>query len=107
MDEDFRYVKWEKVGNITYNEDSEDIHIKKVIDTVKSQKIKKKKFKVVLDSVNGAGSNITIELLKRLGCKIIPLYCDINGLFPRGAEPLQENLRDLSKKVILESADIG
>ncbi len=107
MEEDFKYVKWDKVGSITHNNDSEDLHIKKVIEIVKSQKIKKKKFKVVLDSVNGAGSNITIELLKRFGCKVVPLYCDITGLFPRGAEPLQENLRDLSKKVIQESADIG
>ncbi len=107
MDADFRYEKWDKIGSIIHNDKSEGIHIKKVLDVVFSSKIKKKRFKVVLDSVNGAGSKITLDLLERLGCRVAPLYCEMTGYFPRGAEPLQENLKDLSAMVIDKSADIG
>ena len=72
-----------------------------------SGEIKKKNYKVVLDSVNGAGSIITQSLLEELGCTVIPVYCDITGDFPRGAEPIPENITDLSLAVKKHKADIG
>ena len=35
------------------------------------------------------------------------MYCEPNGEFPHNPEPLPEHLKDLSNKVIEESADIG
>ena len=67
----------------------------------------KRKFHVVLDSVNGAGSIITPQLLEKLGCKVTAINCTPDGLFPRGAEPLPENLEMLSKAVFKHKADIG
>jgi phosphomannomutase len=107
LEEDFNYVLWNKTGKISYNTSAGIVHIKKVLDVVNKDKIKKKAYKVVLDSVNGAGSEITLKLLSELNCKIIPLYCDINALFPRGAEPVPENLKDLAKAVKKYGADIG
>ena len=78
-----------------------------MINVVNTVRIKKKRFKVVLDSVNGAGSQITLELLRAFNCDIIPLYCDNTGTFPRGAEPTAENLKALSRAVIENKADIG
>jgi phosphomannomutase len=62
---------------------------------------------VALDSVNGAGSLITQDLLSRLDCRVVPVHCEINGMFPRGAEPLPENLGDLSAAVRKHSCHIG
>jgi phosphomannomutase len=107
LEEDFNYVLWDKTGKISYNTKAGTVHIKKVLDVINKDKIKKKAYKVVLDSVNGAGSEITLKMLSELNCKIIPLYCDINGLFPRGAEPVPENLKDLAKAVKKYGADIG
>jgi phosphomannomutase len=107
MEEDFKYVLWNKTGKITYYMGAENYHIKKVLNVINTDKIKKKAFKVVLDSVNGAGSDITLQLLSELNCKIIPLYCNIHALFPRGAEPVPENLKDLSKAVKKYKAHIG
>ena len=69
--------------------------------------IKERHFKVVIDAVNGAGSEALPLLLEYLGCEVIKLYCDGNGEFKRGAEPLPENLIDLSKAVLDNNADIG
>jgi phosphomannomutase len=107
MEEKHDYKKWDKNGTVSGDVNSFQIHIAKVINAVNTVRIKKKKVKVVLDSVNGAGSLITQELLKNFNCDIVTINCTPNGLFPRGPEPLAENLKDLSKAVIESKADIG
>jgi len=107
MEEDFKYMKWDRIGNISTDDSSHGIHIKHVLKVINKNRIKKNKYKIVLDSVNGAGSIITPSLLSNLGCKTVPLYCDITGQFPRGAEPIPQNLGDLSQAVIKNRADIG
>ena len=69
--------------------------------------IKKRQFKVVIDAVNGAGSAALPLLLEYLGCEVIKLYCEGNGKFKRGTEPLPENLIDLGKLVLDNNADVG
>ena len=69
--------------------------------------IKKRQFKVVIDAVNGAGSEALPLLLEYLGCEVIKLYCEGNGEFERGTEPLPENLIDLGKLVLDNNADVG
>jgi phosphomannomutase len=107
LDEDFKYVLWNKTGSITCNSNAENVHIEKVLSVINKDKIREKAYKVVLDSVNGAGSEITLKLLSELNCIIIPLYCDTNAPFPRGAEPVAENLKDLASAVKKYGADIG
>ena len=69
--------------------------------------IKKRQFKVVIDAVNGAGSEALPLLLEYLGCEVIKLYCEGDGEFKRGTEPLSENLIDLGKLVLDNNADVG
>ena len=70
-------------------------------------RIQKRKFKIVIDAVNGAGSNALPDLLESLGCDVVELYCEPNGDFKRGTEPLPQNLIDLSNEVIKNKADAG
>jgi phosphomannomutase len=46
-------------------------------------------------------------MLGRLNCSVDKVYCEINGVFPRIAEPLPENLKALSEAVIKNKSDIG
>ncbi len=101
------FKRWDKVGRLTVNNAANALHIKRVLDVVNVELIRKKKFHVVLDSVNGAGSVVTPELLKALGCKVTMINCKPDGIFPRGAEPLPENLAQLSEAVMKNGADIG
>lgn len=107
MEEKISYPVFSGIGHCTQNEKASAIHIKKVLSVSNTSKIRKAKFKVVLDSVNGAGSIITQQLLEAFGCEVVPLFCTIDGTFPRVAEPLAENLTDLAKSVIKHKADIG
>ncbi|MDP6339156.1 MAG: phosphoglucosamine mutase [Candidatus Marinimicrobia bacterium] len=69
--------------------------------------IRKRKFKVVIDAVNGAGSEALPLLLEHLGCVVVSIHCEGNGEFNRGTEPLPENLGDLRQVVIDNNADVG
>ena len=89
----------------TANEEHIDkVLIAKCIDT---DNIRKKKFKVVIDCVNGAGSFILPMLCEQLGCEVVTMNCNGDGNFTRIAEPLAENLKELEKKVLNVGADIG
>jgi len=97
----------EKAGNIRRIDDPYYPHIKKVLEQIDIKRIKSKRFKVVLDSCNGAGSIISIKLLNELGCEVVNLYTDPNKPFPRNPEPIPENLNDLCVKVKETGANIG
>ena len=96
-----------KAGRVKTHKAPFDTHIKKVLDHVDVKAIGKRKFKVALDSCNGAGSKITFRLLKELGCEVFELNTDVNSSFPHNPEPIPENLKDLCKKVKASGADIG
>ena len=71
------------------------------------EQIKSKKFKVVIDAINGANYQLLPNILNQLNCEVIPLFCDNSGKFERNPEPIAKNLDILSKKVIQHNADIG
>ena len=68
-----------------------------------------KELKVVVDCGNGAAGIIAPDLLKAVGCKVIEIFCDVDGSFPNHhPDPGKEkNLVDLVRKVKEVSADIG
>ena len=69
--------------------------------------IREKNFKVVIDACNGAGSDALPGMLDALGCEVIPINCDTKKDFPRGTEPLPENLESLCNAVLENCADNG
>lgn len=107
--ENFLYVPVTKLGQISYQDNWIDIHIKKVfkLKTISVPKIRRKKFKVVVDAINGAGSLALPLLLERMGAKVIKLNCNNDGNFVHEPEPVAKNLNQLSKAVKKHKADIG
>jgi len=92
--------------------EKEDSVIRVYLDGIKSQvdseKIKSKKFKVVLDLGNGAQAVTAPKLCEELGCEVVTVNEKIDGKFPgRGSEPTTENLQELSNTVKKTRADIG
>lgn len=69
--------------------------------------IRSRNFSIVVDAVNGAGSDAIPHLLESLGCNVIMLNCDSDLDFPRPPEPLPENITDLCSAVIEHNADAG
>ena len=85
------------------------MHILDILDLscIDIEAIIRRKFRVVVDAVNGAAYFALPALLEALGCQVVRLNCTPDGTFPRGAEPLAENLADLCSAVKEEGAHIG
>ena len=106
----FSFSQVDNLGTVTLKDHYIDDHIKEIIKLkyVDVVAIKKAKISVVIDAVNSSGGIVIPKLLEALNCNVISkLYCEPNGEFPHNPEPLPEHLKDLSNKVIEESADIG
>jgi phosphomannomutase len=84
-----------------------ELHVQAILDALGPLPQGGKKLRVALDACNGAGSVIGPKLLTALGVEVIPVHTTPDGLFPRPAEPLPENLRDLCLAVEEHGADIG
>jgi phosphomannomutase len=65
--------------------------------------------KVVLDCGNGVAGLTAGPLIRRLGCEVTELYCDVDGNFPNHhPDPSKpENLADLIRTVQSTDAEIG
>ncbi|MCP4023933.1 MAG: phosphomannomutase/phosphoglucomutase [Desulfobacteraceae bacterium] len=67
------------------------------------------KLRIGIDAGNGTGGITALPVLKKLGCEVHDLYCDMDGNFPNhAADPTQKkNLTDLIDLVIKEGLDLG
>lgn len=94
-------------GEVSSNHQTDTIHLDKVLGLVDKQLIAGKKFKAVLDSVNGAGGRVGRKLLTALGCEVIAINAEPTGFFAHPPEPLAENLTGLCEAVAAGAADVG
>lgn len=103
------YKSWDKIGKRTEYKQGIQNHIDAILDLgiIYLDEIRKRKFKVVLDCVNGAGGYVLPEFLKEFGCQVVEMNCEKTGIFPRLPEPLPENLTETMKKVKEAKADLG
>jgi len=103
------YVGWDKLGKVIKYEKGLADHINAVLkmDYINVAKIRKRKFKVLLDCVNGAGAYSMPQFLERLGCKVFTINSEKSGIFPRLPEPIPENLKATMRAVKKHKADIG
>src|SRR5881296_4411295 len=65
--------------------------------------------KIVVDAGNGVAGLYGPELLRRIGCDVVELFCESDGRFPNHLpDPEDErNVADLKIKVLEVGADIG
>jgi phosphomannomutase len=108
-DEKNGYKAWDKIGKITYYTEGIRNHIDAVLNMkhIDLESIRRRKFKVLADCVNGAGVYVIPELLREFGCEVIELNCEKTGVFPRLPEPIPENLTDTMKAVKDANVDLG
>ncbi|MDP8314496.1 MAG: phosphoglucosamine mutase [Candidatus Celaenobacter antarcticus] len=100
---------WTHIGSFSQYASAIEDHINAImkLPIISVDKIKEKNFKVVIDSTNGAGGLMSPKFLRELGCEVIELYSEPNGMFSRIAEPVAQNLGALESEVIKHNADIG
>lgn len=107
--EEFDYKPYDQIGSISVDDYAIKNHIKKVLELpyIDTELIKKRKFSVVVDAVNGAGSHALPELLEELGCKVERMHCTPNGIFPHNPEPLPAHLTEICDYIKKNPVDLG
>ena len=108
-DESFLFPDVDTIGKVISREDFNPTHIDQVLalDLVDAEKVKARKFKVVVDAVNSIGGVVIPALLRRLGCEVVELNCEPTGHFAHNPEPLPQNLTEISEVIVKEGADLG
>ena len=101
------YVRVQKLVQPRKNTETHALHVKKVLDYVDVLGVSSKRYKVVLDSVNGAGCVVTHSLLSRLGTRLVHIHGTPDGQFPHEPEPTAANLVGLADEVKRQKADVG
>jgi phosphomannomutase len=101
------FVRVESLVPPAKNSETHALHVKRVLDHVDELGISTKRYKVVLDSVNGAGSVAGATLLSKLGCLLVHINAKPNGQFAHEPEPTAANLTGLAEEVKRQKAAVG
>jgi phosphomannomutase len=109
---DFSFATVEKLGTLTPDDGFMQKHIDAILahELVQIEKIKSRKFRIVVDAINSTGAIFVPALLKALGVKeadIIVLNGEVNGKFAHNPEPLPQNLTQLANEVNKTGAHLG
>ena len=100
---------WDTLGSVKEYDRAIDDHVAAVLKLpfLHVEQIRARKFKIVVDCINGAGTVVLPGFLKELGCDLVVLNGIPNGRFPRMPEPVPENLGEVCKAVKQYGADMG
>jgi phosphomannomutase len=106
---EIKFNPWDKLGKLIHYEEGLGKHVRDVLNLryIDVPAIRKKRFRVLVDCVNGAGVYVIPQLLQEFGCEVIKINCETSGIFPRLPEPLPENLNETITAVINSKADLG
>lgn len=105
----FDYKLYDQIGTVSEDPEAISTHIQKILQLpyIDVDLIKKRKFKVVVDAVNGAGSLALPDLLEALGVEVKRLNCEPNGIFPHNPEPVPEHLTEICEFIKNSDCDLG
>jgi phosphomannomutase len=102
-------AQWNELGVVAQDAEAIARHLNAVLSLpfIDVDRLRRRRFRVALDCAHGAGSVIIPQLLEALGCEMVAIGLEADGLFPRSPEPVPENLGDLERLVRETGADLG
>ena len=107
--ENFNYAEVDKLGTLTIDDSFNQRHIDSVLQLklVDVEAIKKRQFRVCVDTINSVGGIILPNLFKALGVDYEILNGDCTGDFAHNPEPLEKNLHGIMDKMKKGGFDLG
>lgn len=102
-----QWSAFDQLGNAELIGDTVSVHRDLVLAVCNVERIRSKKFRVLVDANHGSGSVLAAPLLEALGCEVTILGNTPDGLFAHPPEPTAENLRSVLAKVKEAKADVG
>jgi len=90
-------------GSITSDDTADHVHIARILKAIDPvcavDNLRRKRFRVLVDSVNAAGVRGAKLLLDALGCQLVHLNADQSGIFPHAPEPTKGNLAHIAAQI--------
>lgn len=107
--EDFQYADVDHLGHYFEDNTMNQRHIQSVLDLklVDVDAIRRRHFRVALDTINSVGGIILPQLLEALGVEYKLLNGTPNGDFAHNPEPLEKNLGGIMNEVKDGGYDLG
>lgn len=108
-EEEIPRAPWDALGSVSEDPDAARRHLDRILTLshLDVEGLRRRRFRVALDCVNGAGGTVLPRLLESLGCEVTAIGMQPDGRFPRDPEPTAANLADLGRLVQQCGADVG
>src|SRR6266478_4827274 len=104
---EFAKATWDQIQPTIQYQDPIEQHIELLTKVFDDAGIKQRRLKVAVDCCNGACSRLIPRWLAELGCEVLAINNDPNGVFPHRPEPTPETMAQLRALVKAGQADIG
>ncbi|MEM6330622.1 MAG: phosphoglucosamine mutase [Planctomycetota bacterium] len=104
---DFGWAAHAGVGATRRLGDTVSAHLQRIKPLVDTDRIRPRKFRVLLDANHGAGAVLGRPLLEDLGCEVTALGEAPDGRFAHTPEPTAANLVEVAARVKAAGADVG
>lgn len=104
---EFTKTPWDSFKKIAHEKNPFEPHLKKIIEIFGSAAVKKRGFRVAVDTCNGACSEAAPRLLEMLGCKVIAIHTKPGDPFPHAPEPSPRNMETLRTVTASTGCDAG
>src|SRR5438105_1289109 len=104
---EFAKAGWNNIQSAIQYHDSIEHHLESLKRVFDVETIKRRRLKVAVDCCNGACSLLVPRWLMELGCEVLAINDDPQGVFPHRPEPTPETMAQLSALVKAGHADIG
>jgi phosphomannomutase len=104
---DIRWVSHWDIGDRTTCSETHEHHLLAILKRVDVERIRQRRFRVLLDANHGAGAALGERLLESLGCDVTVLGGLADGRFDHPPEPLAENVVSVCQAVAQHKVDAG
>jgi phosphoglucosamine mutase len=104
---EFAKAQWDNIQPAIQHEDAIEHHLESLARVFDVESIKHRRLKVAVDCCNGACSLLAPRWLAELGCEVLAINDNPQGVFPHRPEPTPETMAQLSALVKAGHADIG
>lgn len=103
------WTGWQEQKGVVEDKNGLERHLQKILslDYLDLEGFRKRRFRVVIDTCNGAAYLAAPELLRQLGCEVTAIHCQPNPPFPRPPEPKPAGLKVLQRALVESDGDIG
>lgn len=103
----FLSASWQRIKPVTSEPGIVDRYLDHVLSALDTDCIRARKFRLAVDSCNGACGPIAARVAAALGCTLFPLNEEPSPAFAHSPAPSRENMRQLVELMRCVNVDIG